>query len=105
AFGGKAVQKNGTTIGDYVVRIEACVSGMIGTEDCKRYPSGNQKPTGILQTFGDDNSMMWGLMSGSYKKNKSGGVLRKNIGFMGDEINVSTDGTFKAAPTTGGIIN
>src|SRR5690606_5650178 len=63
------------------------------------------KPVGILQTFGDDNSMLWGLMSGSYRKNKSGGVLRKNIGFIGDEINVNTDSSFKAAPATGGIIN
>ncbi len=102
----RATQKNGTTIGDYVVRIQACVStSLIGTEDCKRYPSGNLKPTGILQAFGDDSSMLWGLMSGSYRKNKSGGVLRKNIGVISDEINVDTDGTFKAAPATGGIIN
>src|SRR5690625_6004081 len=44
-------------------------------------------------------------MTGSYGRNKSGGVLRKNIGDLANEINVATDGTFKATPETGGIIN
>lgn len=101
----KAKQTNNVTIGDYVVRVSVCHSNLIGREDCKQYPSANYKPVGILQTFGDDNSMKWGLMSGSYKKNKSGGVLRKNISYIGDEINTTTDGTFKSAPATGGIIN
>ncbi len=101
----RAKQKNNTTIGDYVVRVSVCHSDLIGREDCKQYPSGNYKSVGILQAFGDDNSMKFGLMSGSYKKNKSGGVLRKNVSYIGDEINTATDGTFKAAPSTGGIIN
>ena len=44
-------------------------------------------------------------MTGSYTKNISGGVLRKNIGSFGDEVNVSTNGTFKAAPSAGNIVN
>lgn len=101
----RAAQSDGTTVPDYVVRVSACVSGLIGREDCKQYPNGNYKPIGILQRFGDNQSVMWGLLTGSYKKNKSGGVLRKNIGFVTDEVNVGTDGTFKSAPATGGIIN
>ncbi len=101
----KAQQANGTTIGDYIVRVKACVSfPLIGTEDCKQYPSGNYKPIGLLQQFGEDNSALWGLMTGSYKKNKKGGVLRKNIGSIKDEINVLTNGTFKSMGSDPGII-
>lgn len=101
----RATQADGTTVPDYVVRVSACVPGLIGQEDCKQYPDGNYKPIGILQRFGDNQAVMFGLMSGSYKKNKSGGVLRKNIGFVTDEINTETDGAFKDAPAGGGIIN
>lgn len=101
----RAKQSDNTTVGDYVVRVSVCNSDLIGQEDCKQYPSGNHKPIGILQKFGDSQAVMFGLLSGSYKKNKSGGVLRKNIGFVTDEINTSTNGTFKTAPSTGGIIN
>jgi type IV pilus assembly protein PilY1 len=101
----RAVQADGTTVPDYVVRVSACVAGLIGQEDCKQYPNGNYKPIGILQRFGDNQSVMFGLLTGSYKKNKSGGVLRKNIGFVTDEVNTNTDGTFKGVPASGGIIN
>ncbi len=101
----RAAQADGTTVADYVVKVSACVNGLIGQEDCKQYPDGNYKPIGILQRFGDNQAVMWGLLTGSYKKNKSGGVLRKNVGFVTDEINVATNGTFKGAPATGGIIN
>lgn len=105
ATSNRAAQADGETVADYVVRVSVCNSSLIGQEDCKQYPSGNYKPIGILQRFGDNKSVMWGLLTGSYKKNKSGGVLRKNISFVTDEINTTTDGTFKTAPSTGGIIN
>jgi type IV pilus assembly protein PilY1 len=47
-----------------------------------------------LQEYGDNNLIQFGLMTGSYRKNISGGVLRKNVGTFTDEVNVSTDGTF-----------
>lgn len=80
---------------DYVARVQVCVSGLLGTEDCKRYPSGVYKPVGLLQEYGDDGEILFGLITGSYGKNKSGGVLRKNAADMTDEINTTTDGTFK----------
>ena len=43
-------------------------------------------------------------MTGSWSKNISGGALRKSMGDMADEINLTTDGTFKPEPATGGII-
>lgn len=91
--------------GDYIARVEACVAGLIGVEKCKAYPSGNYKPYGLLQEYGDDGSIYFGLMTGSFQKNKSGGTLRKNVGPITDEINVSTDGTFKSAPAAGNIIS
>jgi type IV pilus assembly protein PilY1 len=90
---------------DYTVRVEVCASGLVGSERCKEYPDGNLKPIGLLQQYGDDDQILFGLLSGSYLKNKSGGVLRKNVSNFGDEVNALTDGTFKAAPSTGGIVN
>ena len=90
---------------DYYVRVTACDTSLIGKEECKRYPDGNYKPVGLLQEYGDSGDINFGLMSGSYSKSKSGGVLRKNVGVMTDEVNVDTNGTFKAAPAAGGIIN
>lgn len=91
-------------LGDYVVRVEACKSGLIGQEKCKVYPDGNSKPVGLLQEYGDDGQIHFGLLTGSFRYNKSGGTLRKNVGSMTDEINVSTDGTFKTPPAAGNII-
>src|SRR5262249_9516843 len=65
-----------------------------GTERCKQYPSGNYKPIGLLQQYGDVDLIQFGLMTGSYAKNLSGGVLRKNVGTFRDEVNTTTDGTF-----------
>lgn len=96
---------------DYVVRVKVCIDGMVGDEKCKRYPSGNLKPIGLLQDYGDDNLMHFGMMAGSYSKNKSGGDLIKEVGTFNDEIAVTTDGTFtKTVPKVGtnaseGIVN
>ena len=91
---------------DYIARVEVCDPGMVNEEkdNCRSYPDGNHKPTGLLQKYGQSGDILFGLLTGSYEKNKTGGVLRKNIGSLADEINVDTDGTFKATPTDGGII-
>lgn len=85
---------NGLWTYDYVARVKACVPGLLGTERCKQYPSGNTKPIGLLQYYGDGGQLHFGLLTGSHAKNISGGVLRKNVGTIGDEINIATDGTF-----------
>jgi type IV pilus assembly protein PilY1 len=95
---------------DYVARIKVCDDTLVGGENCKIYSNTSTglstfKPIGLLQTYGDTDKLNFGLMTGSYDKNKSGGVLRKNVSSMADEINVATDGTFKSVPSTGGIIN
>ena len=45
-------------------------------------PDGDYKPTGIIQDYGDGANprMFFGLMTGSYSKNTSGGVLRRPMG-------------------------
>lgn len=113
---------NGLGNYDYVARVKACVPGLLGAERCKQYANGNTKPIGLLQYYGEGGQsggqLHFGLMTGSYAKNISGGVLRKNVGTIGDEINIATDGTFiqpatppnsprasTAAATPAGIIN
>ncbi len=92
-----------------IVRVVVCDSTYFDSsqnrENCQLYPSGNRKPTGLLQRYGEAGLIKFGLVTGSWNKNISGGALRKAVGDMADEINITTDGTFKAAPSTGGIIN
>lgn len=94
---------NGLGSIDYVARVEACRSTLLGQERCKQYPNGNYKPIGLLQEYGDPNLIHFGLMTGSYNKNLSGGVLRKNVGTFQNEVNLATNGTF-TAPAGGGIV-
>jgi type IV pilus assembly protein PilY1 len=78
------------------------VTSLVGTEKCKEYNTNNySKPIGLLQVYGETGQIQFGLMTGSYTKNISGGVLRKNVGTLANEVN--TNGTF-ATPTGGSII-
>lgn len=81
---------------DYAVRVKVCDASM-PEDNCKLYPGTNPdgsgavyKPIGLLQKYGEGNSMYFGLLTGSYGKNMSGGVVRKNIGSISDEINLET---------------
>ena len=86
--------KSTNGLGDYIARVKVCDPTLIGTEKCRRYPSGNYKPIGLLHEYGEDDRILFGLLTGSYKKNKSGGVLRKNASSFTNEVNKDTDGTF-----------
>ncbi len=84
------------TLTDYHVRVEACTSTY--HDGCKLYVT-SYKPVGVLQDFGDNGSIDFGLLTGSYDNNMAGGRLRKNIGpFAGTdgaaEVDL-TNGTFK----------
>ena len=81
------------------VYVEACLTGKdaASTDRCRLYPSGYSKPTGLLQQYGESGEIRFGLISGSYDKNISGGLLRRNIGKIAgnsqsadDEIELST---------------
>jgi type IV pilus assembly protein PilY1 len=83
----------GTANLTYAVRVEACVAGKISaaeTANCRVYPSGSAKPVGLLQKYGENDAMMFGLITGSYGRNTEGGVLRKNVGSIRDEIDANT---------------
>jgi type IV pilus assembly protein PilY1 len=89
------LNSTGVTTGEYIARVKVCVPNL-EESDCKQYPSAGsaKKPVGLFQQFGETNRINFGLMTGSYGKNKSGGVLRKTVGSMSTEINASTNGTF-----------
>ncbi|MFH1137852.1 MAG: PilC/PilY family type IV pilus protein [Pseudomonadota bacterium] len=84
-----------STITDYNVRVQVGRSDLPDS-NAVEYPSGVYKPTGLLQKFGDGDRMKFGLLTGSYRNNTTGGVLRKNIGTITDEI-VTTTGQFNSS--------
>lgn len=102
------------TDGEYTVRVQVCVDGQDQNASyCRQYNTGgsaSHKPSGLLQKYGEDGSIKFGLMTGSYQQNAEGGVLRKNITeFSGpdavtadNEINLN-DGTFNTI--TNGIVS
>ncbi|MDR1854461.1 MAG: pilus assembly protein [Azoarcus sp.] len=94
--------------GRYAVHVQACDVPFTlpdGTEyrggNCKAYHYIEKgvsktawKPVGILHKFGENDAMKFGLLTGSYDNNTSGGVLRKAMSSFGDEIDPNT-GVFK----------
>ncbi|MGD9731566.1 MAG: PilC/PilY family type IV pilus protein [Desulfamplus sp.] len=106
------LELSASTITDYIVRVKVCDATKGLEPNSQRYPLdisktiSGYKPVGILQKYGELNRMLFGLITGSYMNNLSGGVLRKNIGSITDEIDLNT-GIFKFKSTTEpqGIIN
>ena len=90
--GGGAAPAFALHVNDLVVRVRVCQAGLLEA-NCRAYPNGSNKPIGLLQDFGESESMYFGLISGSYSKNTSGGVLRRNVGSIRDEID-QTNGRF-----------
>lgn len=77
-------------ITDYVVRVKVCDPAVGVEANCRAYATGEYKPIGILQEFGENDSMYFGLLTGTYNNNLQGGVVRKNIGSITDEIDLNT---------------
>ena len=90
----------GYAIGSYTARVEVCETGLPGgfktdkNSRCKLYPRGNYKPIVLLQRFGERDEAALGLMTGSFDKNVSCGVRRKNVFSFKDEVDID-DGQFK----------
>jgi type IV pilus assembly protein PilY1 len=94
-------------IGPFTVRIATCIplaplipagSPKIYEEFCTPYVSATgttYKPTGLLQRYGESKTLAFGLLSGTYDKNYSGGVLRQNIDDFRREVTATT-GVFTA---------
>ncbi len=98
----------GTPDADFSVRVQVGVSTFPDADSEKRYgtdPNTVYKPIGILQRYGESDRIYFGLISGSYGNHLSGGVVRKNISSISNEINPSTGQfNYKTDSTIGGII-
>ncbi|WP_422551585.1 PilC/PilY family type IV pilus protein [Methylovulum miyakonense] len=78
---------------DYELNVKVCVAADKLEANCKAYNDGattTYKPTGLLHTYGENDAMAFGLITGSYKRNISGGVLRKNIESFKNEVDPDT---------------
>jgi len=111
AFSGTPAWAARIGAGNYVARVQVCVSGLIGDEKCKLYPGAdgiagnaddNYKPIGLLQVYGDEDQIYFGMAAGTYDKHVSGGSIIRNMGSMQSEVNVNTDGTFKLLAVSAG---
>lgn len=92
---------------NYTVRVKVCDNSIGLESNCTSYTDGTTvtyKPTGLLHNYGANNGMYFGLLSGSYKNNLQGGVLRKNISSFQNEFSPTT-GIFTSSPTNGGIVD
>jgi type IV pilus assembly protein PilY1 len=78
----------GTGPAYYTVRVRVCVPGY--TNGCRQYPNGQFKPIGLLHEYGENNAMLFGLITGSYDSNMSGGLLRKVVSSFAEEVNNTT---------------
>ncbi|ALN58920.1 Type IV pilus assembly protein [Lysobacter enzymogenes] len=101
-----AKQDSPSSTTDYVVSVEVCnpANNAVRESFCQKYGSGaatTYKPTGLLQTYGENGSVRFGLISGSFSAPRSGGLLRRNIGRFagnvadkvcqpGDEVDTTT---------------
>jgi type IV pilus assembly protein PilY1 len=101
----------GATSNDrYKVQVLACWNAFTlpdGTtnyrgENCRPYTDSKGKtlfrPAGVLHKFGEDGSILFGLITGSYDTNVSGGILRKTVSSFADEVDLET-GAFTANNT------
>ncbi|KRG43357.1 fimbrial protein [Stenotrophomonas panacihumi] len=80
---------------NYPLRVEACPPGAgkatLREDNCKVYSNNTSyKPTGILHEYGESNRMFFGLLTGSYQKNTTGGVLHSNMSSFSRELSPTT---------------
>ncbi len=89
-------------------RVRACVA-ISGNREagCVGYPAANPtvwKPTGVLHEYSVNDALKFGLITGSYQNNYSGGVVRKDIESFQNEIDPAT-GIFTATNGIAKTIN
>lgn len=96
-------RRDGDQLATLNVRVEVC-SDTLPEDNCREYSSGSRKPIGLLQRYGEDDRIHFGLLTGSYARNTSGGVLRRNIGpLIGNEDDREQEN--EVDPDTGIFIN
>ena len=108
-FRGGGTPSNNTTdrLAELIARVKVCDADAAKREDfCTQYPNGTYKPTGLLQEYGEGpNAVEFGLMSGSYARPRSGGVMRSEIGKLSNEVDQATGQFIAQGNGTTGIIN
>jgi type IV pilus assembly protein PilY1 len=87
---------------NFQVRVEVCTAAF--RTGCKTYGTSAApiyKPIGLLHEYGENDAMLFGLLTGSYDKHMSGGRLRKNVSSFASEVDPAT-GIFR---TNAPIVN
>ena len=81
-------------------RVDVCDNTTYLESFCREYDQTSStgtviqhfKPAGLLQRYGENGSLRFGLLSGSYFKPRDGGVLRRDIGlFAGNSSSTACD--------------
>jgi len=78
------IQGDGAADRDLIVDVEVCSAGFLDAS-CREYPHGNHKPSGLLHEYGENNTMYFSLLTGSYENNLRGGVLRRTMSSFGEQ--------------------
>ncbi|MCJ8315331.1 MAG: hypothetical protein MJK11_20480 [Pseudomonadales bacterium] len=81
-WGGTSRAPSGDSLDNQVViKVLACDPNFDGGTDnkCKEYPSGDIKPVGLLQLYGETGEIEFGLITGSHAKPDQGGMVRSDI--------------------------
>ena len=76
------------TTSGLIARVQVCANGSASLREnfCQAYTNSAgatvYRPVGLLQQYGENGSLRFGLLTGSFSKPRSGGVLRRNIGLF-----------------------
>jgi len=76
------IQGDGWSSLDLPLEVKVCEPGFL-EEFCQQYPNGQYKPTGLLHEYGENDSMYFSLLTGSFENNLQGGVLRQPMASFG----------------------
>ncbi|MBP3749363.1 MAG: hypothetical protein J6I35_07435 [Ruminobacter sp.] len=90
-----------STLGTRNIAVVACTDEFHDNDNCMNYGTEAEpiwQPTGLLQQYGQGASprMRFGLMTGGWESNISGGILRANIGDFNSEIRTASSGNHYA---------
>ncbi|MDR1314180.1 MAG: hypothetical protein LBQ12_10930 [Deltaproteobacteria bacterium] len=99
-------------IRELVAQVVVCDKNYFSAADnCRAYPNGNLKPSGLLQQNGEHGQMLFGLMTGTFDRRgdgydakdgpgeytrRKGGIIRAHINDLSSSVDLKT-GIIKAA--------
>ncbi len=80
-------QGDGWASDEFILDVKVCKDGFL-EESCQQYPDNGYKPVGLLHEYGENDSMYFSLLTGSFDNNLQGGVLRQAMDSFGtNEVN------------------